>query len=111
MRSVPSAEPCPEDRFDGASLKLYVVHMKRVTASEARRNWFKLLDDVVRGERVVIERRGRRIVLLCEDQNEVGPSETTPDYGELLQVADADDADRWSWSWSEDGLEPVNKEP
>ena len=25
---------------------MYVVHMKRVTASDARKNWFRLLDEV-----------------------------------------------------------------
>lgn len=89
---------------------MYIVHVKRVTASEARRNWFQLLDEVAQGERVVIERRGRRIVVLCEDQNDTGPSRRTPDYSEILQVADADEADRWSWSWSEDGIELVEKE-
>ena len=50
--------------------QLYIVHMKRVTASAARKNWFQLLDEVVQGEKIVIERRGRRIVVLCEDLEE-----------------------------------------
>jgi len=83
--------------------------MKRVTASEARRNWFQLLDEVVRGEQVVIERRGRRIVVLCEDLTETGPSEAAPDYSELLHVPNAEEADLWSWSWSEGGLELQDK--
>ncbi len=95
--------------FDPAIILLYIVHMKRVTASEARRNWFQLLDEVAQGERVVIERRGRRIVVLCEDLTETGPSEATPDYSELLQVPNADEADLWSWSWSEGGLELQDK--
>ncbi|HXV59588.1 MAG TPA: type II toxin-antitoxin system prevent-host-death family antitoxin [Vicinamibacteria bacterium] len=84
--------------------------MKRVTASEARRNWFQLLDEVAQGERVVIERRGRRIVVFCEDKEQMGPSPRTPNYRELLQVPEADNADRWSWSWSENGVELVDKE-
>ena len=88
---------------------MYIVHMKRVTASEARQNWFQLLDEVARGERVVIERRGRRIVVLCEDLNEQARSTGMPDYSQLLQVPNADDADRWSWRWTEEGVEPTGK--
>ncbi len=84
--------------------------MKRVTASAARRNWFQLLDEVAQGERVVIERRGRRIVILCEDAQDTGPSSGVPDYGGLLQVTDAEDADRWSWIWSERGVELIDHE-
>jgi antitoxin (DNA-binding transcriptional repressor) of toxin-antitoxin stability system len=78
--------------------------MKRVTASAARKNWFQLLDEVVQGERIIIERRGRRIVVLCEDLEEVVPNKETPDYSTLLQVRDAEEADQWSWEWSEDGV-------
>ena len=49
--------------------------------------------------------RGRRIVLNCVDLEDTGPKKETPDYGALLQVADADQADQWSWNWSEGGLE------
>ena len=35
--------------------------MKRVTASDARKNWFRLLDEAAAGEVVVIERAGTRI--------------------------------------------------
>jgi prevent-host-death family protein len=83
--------------------------VKRVTATEARRNWFQLLDEVARGEEIVIERRGRRIVVLCEDAHETKRKKETPDYRPLLQVADADRADQWSWTWSEKGLEPVDR--
>ena len=37
---------------------MYNVHMKRVTASEARRNWFRLLDEIAGGEQVVITSEG-----------------------------------------------------
>lgn len=84
--------------------------MKRVTASAARKNWFQLLDEVVQGEKIVIERRGRRIVVLCEDLEEAIPHKGAPDYSTLLQVPDADEADQWSWNWSVDGLELQEKE-
>lgn len=83
--------------------------MKRVTASEARRNWFELLDEVAAGESVVIERNGRRITLLCEDALEPSPDKKLPDYSALLRVPDADDADRWSWRWSDEGTELVEE--
>jgi hypothetical protein len=41
--------------------------MKRVTATEARKQWFRLLDEVAAGEVVVLERKGRQLVLRCED--------------------------------------------
>lgn len=81
--------------------------MKRVTASEARRNWFRLLDEVAEGAVVCIERGGRRIVLRREpDEEDV--TAPLPDYGSLLRVPDVDRADLWTWTWSEeDGtLEP-----
>jgi len=80
--------------------------MKRVTASEARRNWFRLLDEVAQGEVVCIERGGRRIILRREPES--GGATGLPDYDALLQVPDLDEAHKWGWSWSEeDGdLEP-----
>ena len=73
--------------------------MKRVTASEARRNWFRLLDEAAAGEVVVIERGGRRI-LLQRDPRE-GAADEAPDYGDLIRAPDAAHADRWTWEWSE----------
>lgn len=80
--------------------------MKRVTASEARRNWFRILDEVAAGATVVIERHGRRIVLRREDA-EAGVARDQPDYRPLLSVPDAERADSWGWEWSSEGeLEP-----
>ena len=80
--------------------------MKRVTASEARKNWFRLLDEVAQGAVVCIERGGRRIILRREQEE--GGGEVRPDYEALLRVPDLDEADGWGWRWSpEDGsLEP-----
>ena len=86
---------------------MYIVRMKRVTASDARRDWFRLLDEVAGGEKVVIERRGRRIVLSCEDTDEA--TMTIPDYGALIRAPAADQAELWSWEWSEDGVSSVEK--
>ena len=85
---------------------MYIVHMKRVTASEARKNWFRLLDEVAQGSEVCIERGGRRIVLRREPEE--GEATSLPDYSALLRVPRVDEADEWGWTWSgEDGsLEP-----
>jgi hypothetical protein len=75
--------------------------MKRVTASEARKNWFRLLDEAAAGEVVVIERAGRRILLQREDA--ATDREERPDYAELITVPAAAEADHWTWEWDEEG--------
>ncbi|MBI4521449.1 MAG: hypothetical protein HY701_11470 [Gemmatimonadetes bacterium] len=71
--------------------------MKRVTASEARRNWFRLLDEVVEGEVVAIMRGGKRIIIRREATAK--PRQSVPDYSGILTVRDADRADSWTWEW------------
>jgi antitoxin (DNA-binding transcriptional repressor) of toxin-antitoxin stability system len=85
--------------------------MKRVTATEARKNWFRLLDEVAEGEVVLIERRGARLRLALAEPAE--PSEKTPDYRGLIRVPDVDSADQWGWEWdgSSEGLRPRQAEP
>jgi antitoxin (DNA-binding transcriptional repressor) of toxin-antitoxin stability system len=81
--------------------------MKRVTASDARKNWFRLLDEVAAGAVVTIERGGRTIVLQrAPAQEERGD---VPDYSSLVHAPDLENADHWSWDWREPGaaLEPV----
>jgi antitoxin (DNA-binding transcriptional repressor) of toxin-antitoxin stability system len=90
---------------------MYTVHMKRVTATEARKNWFRLLDEVAEGEVVLIEREGARLLLKLAEQAE--PSAKIPDYRSLIRVPDADEADQWGWEWdgSSEGLRPRQTEP
>jgi hypothetical protein len=78
--------------------------MKRMTATEVRKNWFRLLDEVVEGEVVLIERDGARLVLRMADEGEA----SIPDYRGLIRVPDAEEADRWGWEWdgSPEGLKP-----
>jgi len=76
--------------------------MKRVTATEARKDWFRLLDEVLAGEVIVLERKGRRIVLRLDDTLS-RPKEKAPRYDDLLRVEDADRADEWGWEWSGPG--------
>jgi antitoxin (DNA-binding transcriptional repressor) of toxin-antitoxin stability system len=42
---------------------LYTGQVKRVTAHEARENWFQLLDEAAEGEVVVIDRDGTALTL------------------------------------------------
>ena len=81
--------------MDYLPAELYNVHMKRVTASEARRNWFRLLDEVAAGAKVVIERAGRRIVL----QREGDAASDVPDYRSIIRSQDVSRADEWGWDW------------
>ncbi len=83
-----------------------VQHMKRVTATEARKYWFRLLNEVAAGEVVLIERKGTRLLLKRAEQGE--PSAQIPDYRELIHVPDVEEADRWGWEWdgSSEGLRP-----
>lgn len=73
--------------------------MKKLTASEARKNWFRVLDEVAAGEVIVLERKGQRLVLRREDKEVTESRQQFPDYTGLLRVPDADQADRWSWEW------------
>lgn len=90
---------------------MYTVHMKRVTATEARKNWFRLLDEVADGEVVLIDRGGSRLVLkLAESGAQTSP---IPSYEGLIRVRKAEEADRWGWEWedSPEGLKPRPNEP
>lgn len=75
--------------------------MKRVTASDARKNWFRLLDEAAAGEVVVVERGGTRILIQREPPSESG--EDVPDYSDLLRARGLADADRWRWEWNPEG--------
>ena len=84
--------------------------MKRITASEARKNWFRLLDEVADGEVVVIERHGRRIQI----RRETREARDVPDYTDLIRATDDPaQAERWGWNWSGDEGEliPVDLDP
>ena len=76
---------------------MYIVHMKRVTPSQARREWFRLLDEVASGEVIVLERKGQRLVLRRES---IRAGASPPDYSKLIRVTGDDDADQWKWMWS-----------
>ena len=78
---------------------LYIVHMKNVTASEARKHWFRLLDEALDGEVIAVQRKGHRLVLRREELAGAANAKGTRQYKRLLHVPGADKADRWSWEW------------
>lgn len=89
----------------GTARHMYVVHMKRVTASDARKDWFRLLDEVAAGAVVTIERGGTTILLQRAPQPK--GREALPDYAGLISAPKVEDADRWGWEWGPEGdLEP-----
>lgn len=88
---------------------MYTVHMKRITATEARRNWFRLLDEVAAGETVVIERKGRRIVLRREEGRRVEGA-SVQEYRALIDVPGLERADAWGWEWEQAGTDLVVRE-
>ncbi|MBI3929202.1 MAG: hypothetical protein HY319_26895 [Armatimonadetes bacterium] len=76
--------------------------MKSLTASEARKDWFRLLDEVAAGEVIEVRRRGQRIVIRREPSP--GEGVQTPDYGPVYGSSPVDEADRWGWGWEASGL-------
>ena len=76
----------------------------RVTATEARRDGFRLLDEIVAGEQVTIERKGTRIILRREIRSD---GRSPPDYSGVLSVRDAEGAG--TWGCDEAGLRPARK--
>jgi hypothetical protein len=76
---------------------MYIVHMKRVTASDARKHWFRLLDEVAAGAVVAVERGGRTILIQRAPADRV--REPVPDYSDLIRAPDASAADQWGWVW------------
>ena len=78
---------------------MYIVHvMKQVTATEARKNWFTLLDEAAKGEVIAIKRNDKKLILKLEKTKK-----TIPDYTLSIDFPDADDADTWGWEWKGPG--------
>ena len=89
--------------FDKSWSQTYTVHMKSVTPTDARKNWFRLLDEVAAGEVVHIRRGGKLIVLRCEDHE----LESETDYSGLIGGSSVSKADQWSWDWDDEGLRAI----
>lgn len=80
-----------------------------MTASDARKNWFRVLDEAAAGEVVVVERAGTRI-LIQRDPN-VGVVGEVPDYGAVVRGPDLTHADAWSWDRDAEGGDLVPSDP
>ena len=79
--------------------RMYIVHvMKQVTATEARKNWFTLLDEAAKGEVIAIRRNDKKLILKLEKTKRA-----TPDYTRSIDFPDADEADTWGWEWKGPG--------
>ena len=72
--------------------------MKHVTASEARKNWFALLDEAVKGEVIAIQRNDKKLILKLQKKKAA-----VPNYKGVIDFPDADDANTWSWEWNGQG--------
>jgi hypothetical protein len=68
--------------------------MKQVSATEARKNWFTLLDEAARGEVIAIRRNDKNLILKLEKSKRA-----TPDYKKSIDFPDADNAETWGWEW------------
>lgn len=86
----------PPSRID-----LYTVRVTRLTASDARQEFFRLLDAVEQGEAVVVERKGVRFRLsLLEPAAEKHASGSVSP----VEVSDPDVlSGDWTWSGDQDG--------
>lgn len=83
--------------IDQVAARAYIVHMKCVTASEARKNWFKLLDEAANGEVIAIQRNDKKLILKAQKGRPRIPS-----YKGLIG-GKVDDADTWGWEWKGSG--------
>jgi antitoxin (DNA-binding transcriptional repressor) of toxin-antitoxin stability system len=77
--------------------------MKNVNASEARKHWFRLLDEALSGEVIIVQRNGRRLVLRREQSSKKKNDSAGLRYKKLLRVPNLDQADRWTWEWRAPG--------
>jgi hypothetical protein len=86
---------------------MYIVHvMKQVTATEARKNWFTLLDEAAKGEVIAIQRNDKKLILRLDKTKR-----TIPDYRKSINFADADEADTWGWEWKGPGKLVATRRP
>lgn len=83
--------------------------MKNVNASEAKKHWFRLLDEALSGEVIIIQRKGHRLVLRREESSKRRKGSEDPRYEKLLRVPNIDQADRWTWEWKGPKKELVSR--
>jgi antitoxin (DNA-binding transcriptional repressor) of toxin-antitoxin stability system len=87
-------------------LAMYIVHMKRYSAAQARASLSGLLDAVQAGESVVIERRGVRFRIEAERRSK----RRRPRPSSLIERVDPVVMEgEWTWRWGKEGLEFVER--
>lgn len=92
-----SQNETPVDVEDKAHVRC--TCMKQVTATQARQNFFKLLDCAARGEKIVIERKGVSLELVRQPTRKgKRKSGKIPDYSNCI-FSDVSNADKWTWEW------------
>jgi len=82
------------------SCTMYAV--KRYTSSQVRERLSDVLDEVERGEEVVIERRGARFLLHADRSGRPKARRRGPPAIEILDPAVA--KGEWTWTWKPAGL-------
>ena len=87
---------------------LYIVQMKRFTASQARQHLAAALDAVEHGEPVIIERRGLRFVITTE---RLPAKQSKKRKSQLDFVDPALDSGNWRWTWQAEGGLALSTDP
>ena len=76
--------------------------MRRVSAADARKDLYRLLDEVAAGEVVMIPWAG--VECRIERLPDGAEQPALPDYSDCIRVTpDAERADTWAWTWRATG--------
>jgi len=79
---------------------VYTVHMKHFCATNARYNFFKIIDTAASGEPVIIERNGISLELRKLSPRKKASKKIS--YKGLIKGG-LDNADCWSWKFDKSG--------
>ena len=92
--------PCRDAALPILVVALYNVHMSRFTASQARQNFSRVLDQAAGGQSVMIELGQLRFRLVLEEKRRA--PRTASSVIEILDPAVADG--NWTWRSGRAGL-------
>ena len=92
-------------------LGAYNVQMKRYSASEARKRIAEVLDGAEHGEKIVIERKGLRFLVLL-DGAKPGTKRSKGTRSPVLEILDPDiEKGQWTWRSGRRGLHLARRTP
>ena len=74
--------------------------MRSISATEARKNFFRLLDTAVKGEPVVITRHGVALELVRSLPKKKGSRKSASLNYKQAIIGPLASADKWGWEWS-----------